>query len=138
MAKVLICTLPPDELMAVRFLDFGMKSGLTPFCGASRDGSFGAVFYGLKDSEKELDGLYPAAAQKLQDEARKLAEILGRSVTKMEDVSRFEPRREGYELQFKDMKVILPSEFCNSDRNKIKVTLILHADFVTEGEKSGE
>ena len=140
LAKVLICTLPPEELTAVKFLDFGVKSGLTPFCGTSGDGSFGAVFYSLNDKNlgKEFDGLYALAAQKLQTEVQRLADMLGRKVIKMEAVTRFVHRPEEYELRFKDMKVILPSEFCSSDRNKIKVSLVLHANFVTESKKSGE
>ncbi|MDR0931495.1 MAG: hypothetical protein LBM70_00530 [Victivallales bacterium] len=44
-AKVLIIVIPPDENMALRLLDCGVKSGLVPFCGMSHDGTFGAVFF---------------------------------------------------------------------------------------------
>lgn len=137
-AKILICILPADELMAIKLLDFGIKSGLTPFCGGSRDSSFGAVFYGLSAPEKEIGSLYAPVAQKLQDEALKLAGMLGCSVAKMDDVSRFVPRQEGYEVRFKDIKIILPSEFCSSDKNKIKVSLILRANFEITKKESGK
>jgi hypothetical protein len=59
--KLLIFVLPPDENMVVKLLDSGIKAGLIPFCGVSQDGSYGAVFYGLKNPAIEIDKLYPQA-----------------------------------------------------------------------------
>lgn len=137
-AKILICVLPADESMAVKLMDFGIQLGLLPFCGTSREGSFGAVFYGLKDPEKEIDSLYAPASQKLQKEASKLAGMLHRSVVKMEDVSRFVSHQEGYELRSGEMKINLPSDFCSSDMNRIKVSLVLRANFEVAEKSSGE
>lgn len=137
-AKVLIFELPPDEDMAIKLLDSGIKSGLVPFCGISRDGTFGAVFYGLKNVDAEIDKLYPEAVQKLQRQAKKLANELGREIVKMDDISRFTPRENPYEIRFKDMKVILPSEFCASDKSKIKVSLSLRSNFIVTEEESAK
>lgn len=63
--KILLFTLPPDEDMAVKLLDSGIKSGLVPFCGESAKGTFGAVFYGLKAPEPEIEKLYSTALQAL-------------------------------------------------------------------------
>lgn len=134
-AKILLCTLPPDETMAIKLLDAGVKSGLTPFCGTSRDGTFGAVFYGLKDADAEIANLYPQTVQKLQAQANRLSRELGREIVRMDDISRFSPREEPYELRFKNIKVILPSEFCASDKNKIKVSLTLRANFIVKEKK---
>ena len=135
-AKVLLFTLPPDENMALQLLDLGVKSDLMPFCGTSRDGTFGAVFYGLRNANAEIDRLYPQAVQKLQAQANRLSHELGREIVRMDDISRFFPREEPYELRFKNIKVILPSEFCASDKNKIKVPLILRANFIVKEKKS--
>lgn len=135
-AKVLLCTLPPDETMAIKLLDAGVKSGLTPFCGTSRDGTFGAVFYGLKNADAEIDDLYPQTVQKLQAQANRLSHELGRELVRMDDISRFSPWEDPYELRFKNIKVILPSVFCASDKNKIKVRLILRANFIVKEKKS--
>lgn len=129
-AKLLIFVLPPDENMAVKLLDFGIKSGLTPFCGESRDGTFGAVFYGLKNPESEIDQLYPTATQQLISQGKKLAVQLQREVVKMDDITRFSPRENPYELRMKNIKIVLPAEFCAADKNKIKVSLILRANFI--------
>ncbi len=131
-AKVLLFTLPPDENMALKLLDAGVKSGLTPFCGTSRDDTFGAVFYGLKNADAEIDKLYPRAVPKLRTQADRLARELGREVVRMVDISRFFPREEPYELRFKNIKVPLPGGFCASDKNKIKVSLILRANFAVK------
>ncbi len=58
--KLLLLTLPPAEELAVRLLDCGREAGLTPFCGASRDGRLGAICFGLKNPQPKLDRLYPA------------------------------------------------------------------------------
>ena len=135
-AKVLLFTLPPDENMALKLVDLGVKSGLVPFCGTSRDGTFGALFYGLKKADAEINDLYPQAVQKLHEQANRLSHELGREIVRMDDISRFYPREEDYELRFKNIKVILPSGFCASDRNKIKVPLILRANFIVKEKKS--
>lgn len=135
-AKILLFVLPPDEDMALKLLDCGVKSGIIPFCGISRDGTYGAVFFGLKNPESEIDRLYPLATQKLSIQAKKLANEVGREIVGMEDISRFFPREYAYELRFKDIKVILPSEFCAADKNKIKVSLILRANFIVREKKS--
>lgn len=127
--KLLLLTLPPDEELAVRLLDCGREAGLTPFCGASRDGRFGALYFGLKNPQPELDRLYPRAARKLFSEAERLANVLGRKVVRMEDLSRFVPRDAAYEVQFKAIKVILPGEFYSVDRERIRIALHLHANF---------
>lgn len=129
MTKILLFTLPPKEDMAIRLLDCGLKSGLMPFCATSRDGTYGAIFFGLKNSQTELDSLYPLGKRKLFAQAEKLAEELGREIVKMDDISRIIPRDNSYELRFREIKVALPSEFCSIDRNRIKISLTLHANF---------
>lgn len=131
-AKVLLFTLPPDEALAVKLLDAGIESGLVPFCASSPDGTFGAVFYGLRDADAEIDRLYPQAVQELRKQAQKLTDELGREIVQMDDISRYAPRDDPYELRFGDIIVPLPSAFCSSDRNKIKVSLTLRAHFTVK------
>lgn len=134
--KLLIFILPPEESMAIKLLDSGVKAGLVPFCGVSRDNSYGAVFYGLKDPAVEIDNLYPQAIKKLFLQGEKLATQLQREIVRMDDVTRFSPRENPYEIRFKDIKAFLPSEFCASDKDKIKISLLLRANFIVQGKKS--
>ena len=133
--KLLIFILPPDENMAITLLDSGLKAGLMPFCGEARDGTFGAVFYGLKNPEIEIDKLYPQTTKILISQGEKLAAQLQCEIVKMDDLTRFSPRESPYELRFKDIKASLPSEFCSSDKDKIKISLILRADFIVRKKK---
>ncbi|WP_294433848.1 hypothetical protein [uncultured Victivallis sp.] len=133
--KLLLLTLPPDEELAVRLLDCGREAGLTPFCGSSRDGSFGAIYFGLKNPQPELDRLYPRATRKLFTEAERLAGELGRKVVRMEDLSRFVPRDAAYEVQFKAIKVVLPGKFCSVDKARIRIALHLHANFAVQAQE---
>lgn len=137
-AKVLLCTLPPDENMAIKLLDAGVKSGLTPFCGTSRDNTFGAVFYGLKNADAEIDNLYPQTVQKLKAQANRLSHELGREIVGMDDISRYCPSEELYELRFKGIRATLPSAFCASDKDKIRVPLILRANFIVKEKNPGK
>ena len=123
--KVLLYTLPPDEDKALELLDCGIQAGLTPFCGASRDGEFGAVFFGLKDPESVIDGLYPACNQKLIQEVQKLSR--GQELFQIKSATRDFPLERFHEIYYKDIKIILPSEFCSTEKSRIKVTLILRA-----------
>jgi hypothetical protein len=65
-----------------------------------------------------------------------LATHLQREVVKMDDIMRFSPRENPYELRFKDIKAFLPSVFCASDKDKIKISLILRANFIVREKKS--
>ena len=134
-SKVLIYTIPPDETQAVKLLDAGIKSGLSPFCAATRNGKFGAVFYGIKDSEKKLVPLYPVVTKKLQNEAQKIANILNRKIIRMNDLSDYSSRKDPFTVRFKDIEINLPTKFCSSDKDKIKISLHLRASFEVEDKK---
>ncbi|MPN54979.1 hypothetical protein SDC9_202658 [bioreactor metagenome] len=122
--------------MAIRLLDSGVKAGLAPFCGTSGDGTFGAIFYGLKNPELEMEQLYQPAIRRLVSQGGKLADQLQREVVKMDDTTRFSPREKPYELRFKDIRVVLPAEFCAADKDKIKISLILRANFIVQEKKA--
>ncbi len=130
--KVLLFTIPADEKMALELLDCGMEHGLAPFCGASPDGRFGAVFFGLKDPAPVLDSLYPQCFAELSREVENLAKMQNISAeTKAEYAARSLPlpQEAFYEVQYKEIKVTLPSEFCSTEKDQVKVTLQLSATF---------
>ena len=137
-ARVLICTLPPDELQAAKLLDFGVKAGLAPFCAAARDGAFGAVYYGVNAPEKTLDALYAKGSRELRAKADKLAAMRNGKAGLMHYISCGTPRDNNWELRFKDIKVTLPAEFCGTDKDRIKVTLQLRGDFEIDPLESGK
>ena len=91
---------------------------------------------GLKNPEIEIDKLYPQTTKILISQGEKLAAQLQCEIVKMDDLTRFSPRESPYELRFKDIKASLPSEFCSSDKDKIKISLILRADFIVRKKKS--
>ncbi len=128
--KIIFCTLPPDEEMAVKLLDAGVKAGLLPFCAASRDGSFGAVYYGVKDAGETLKRFYPIAADKLWREAAKLGNISEREILRSVEFRRYVPNDGSGELRFKEIRFRLPGEFTGSDP-KVRVSLFLRGEFAT-------
>jgi hypothetical protein len=71
-------------------------------------------FFGLKDSEKEINDLYPQGIRNLYVQAEKLASQLDRKIARMDDLSRFYMRKNPYELRFRDIRITLPSEFCST------------------------
>lgn len=128
--RVLLVTLPPDEDMALRLADAGVKAGLTLFCGSnSREGSFGAIYYGLKDPEAAIAGLFPEAVRLLRARGEQLARAQGRKIADMNTTARPVPFRPGYEVFFRGFRVVLPSLYCSTDPNRVRISLTVQASF---------
>ncbi len=136
-SKVLICTIPPDELQAAQLLDDGVKAGLLPACGSSYDGIYGAIFYGVKEPEKAIADTLPIATRKLWAEAEKLAALQNGKVGPMLYIYQKTLSEKTWPVSCRDAKISLPSKFNSADKDSICVSLAFSAGFelITEDDK---
>lgn len=127
--RVLIVTIPPDEAMAVKLLDAGTVAGLTPFCADFPFGMSGAVFYGVRDEQKQMAPLYDELLRKLWREAELVAGVMKKRPGQLQKVTRYWRHMSRSEVRRGDFQVMLPVQYVGTDPEYIAVTVDLKGDF---------
>lgn len=127
--QLVLCTIDPDESKAARLLDFGINKGLTPFCAAADNGTFGAVYYGVRDPEKTLAELLQTGARKLLDKAGQYAAMQNCVLDRQSYIAYRISPEEKLRLSCNRVFITLPADFHGSDRNRIPISLTVHGNF---------
>lgn len=126
--QLVVVTLPPDETLAVEILDIAVGKGAILFC-SDRAELLGAVYYGIDNTEATEEQLYQEAAAKLRKEAERLANLMKRKVILLKNIRRFPERNNSSTAEFQEIRCFLPTAFCSSDPNKVRISLDFAAIF---------
>ena len=127
--KAVLCTLPPDEESALKVFDLGLTSRLTPFCGQTDAGMYGAVYFAVRDFKAANDALLAEAWSKMLPDAQKRAEMFGMKLGRMLTSNAFTDSPSDGIIQFRDLGVRLPTPYFSPERNGIFFLVTLNADF---------
>ena len=133
--RLIQVTIPADARRAAQILDIALRMGLTPFLASLNSfapdqlSCSGAILYGSREPEAELDRLCRTACRKLWKQAERLARMRNCKVTGLQELNHFRVHRFQNAVTFRSFLHTLPVDFYSSDPEKVRIPLLLVGKF---------
>ena len=133
--RLIQVTIPADARRAAQILDIALRMGLTPFLASLNSfasdqlSCSGAIFYGIRNLDADVDRLCETAYPKLWKRAEKLAKLQSCKVVKLQELDRYFIHRSRNPIKFQSIAHTLPVDFYSGDPEKIRISLSLDAKF---------